>query len=70
MTTTGIAVLGAVVTRVPTVTGPDQDPLTGIRTGDRVCIDADHGTVPARAAPAHRHTVPCHTLPSTTRRRP
>ncbi|WP_413813290.1 hypothetical protein [Streptomyces sp. OE57] len=65
MATTGRAALGAVVTRVPTLAGPDRDPPTIIRTGDRVCVDAGHGTVTARTDPAHRHT-----LPSTTRRRP
>ncbi|MGW8687854.1 hypothetical protein ACWGNN_43960 [Streptomyces sp. NPDC055817] len=43
---TGTAALGAVVTRVPTVTGPDRDPLTVIRTGDRGSVDAGTG---------HRH---------------
>lgn len=51
VTTTTKAALGAVVTRVPTVTGLDQDPLTVIRTGDRVRIDADHGTVTVHPAP-------------------
>lgn len=37
--------LGAVVTRVPTVTGLDADPCAVIRTGDWVRIDADHGVV-------------------------
>jgi len=39
------AALGAVVTRVPTVTDLDQDPVRVIATGDRVRIDADNGTV-------------------------
>ena len=43
--TTTKAALGAVVTRVPTVTDLDQDPVTVIRTGDRVRIDAGRGTV-------------------------
>ncbi|MGH3328773.1 MAG: aconitase X swivel domain-containing protein [Streptomycetales bacterium] len=42
--TTKVA-LGAVVTRVPAVTGLDRDPLEVIRTGDRVRIDADNGVV-------------------------
>jgi predicted aconitase with swiveling domain len=44
------AALGAVVTRVPTVTALDRDPLEVIRTGDRVRIDADHGIVEVRPA--------------------
>jgi len=39
------AALGAVVTRVPAVTGLDQDPCEVIRTGDWVRIDADNGVV-------------------------
>ncbi|MFE2447137.1 aconitase X swivel domain-containing protein [Streptomyces melanosporofaciens] len=46
------AALGAVVTRVPTMTGLDRDPLTVIRTGDQVRIDADHGTVTVQPADA------------------
>jgi predicted aconitase with swiveling domain len=42
--TTKIA-LGAVVTRVPAMTDCDVDPLTAIRTGDRVVVDADAGTI-------------------------
>jgi predicted aconitase with swiveling domain len=45
------AALGAVVTRVPTVTGLDRDPCAVIRTGDWVRIDASRGLVtvtPAR----------------------
>lgn len=37
--------LGAVVTRVPTATDLDADPVTLITTGDRVVVDADHGLV-------------------------
>lgn len=37
--------LGAVVTRVPTVTDLDGDPVTLITTGDRVVVDADRGLV-------------------------
>ena len=43
--TTTKAALGAVVTRVPTVTDLDRDPVAVIRHGDWVRIDADHGTV-------------------------
>jgi predicted aconitase with swiveling domain len=42
--TTKIA-LGAVVTRVPSVTDLDQDPLTVIETGDWVKVDGDRGIV-------------------------
>ena len=42
--TTKIA-LGAVVTRCPSMTGFDHDPLDAIRTGDWVRVDADAGTV-------------------------
>jgi predicted aconitase with swiveling domain len=37
--------LGAVVTRVPTITDLDRDPLTLIHTGDHVTVDADNGLV-------------------------
>jgi uncharacterized protein len=52
------AALGAVVSRVPAVTDLDDDPLTVIRTGDWVRVDADRGevTVLRRAtAPATGH---------------
>ena len=39
------AVLGAVVTRVPTVSELDEDPVKVIRTGDLVEVDACSGTV-------------------------
>jgi predicted aconitase with swiveling domain len=39
------AALGAVVTRAPAVTDLDQDPLSVIRTGDWVRVDADQGLV-------------------------
>ena len=42
--TTKIA-LGAVVSHAPAMTDFDQDPLTLIRTGDWVRVDADAGTV-------------------------
>jgi hypothetical protein len=42
--TTKIA-LGAVVTRCPTMTGFDIDPVEAIRTGDWVRVDADRGVV-------------------------
>jgi predicted aconitase with swiveling domain len=37
--------LGAVVTRAPSVTDLDQDPLTVIETGDWVNVDGDRGIV-------------------------
>ncbi len=37
--------LGAVVTRAPSVTDFDQNPLDLICTGDWVCVDADRGVV-------------------------
>jgi predicted aconitase with swiveling domain len=37
--------LGAVVTRVPTVTELDRDPVEVIRTGDWVIVDGDRGVV-------------------------
>jgi uncharacterized protein len=40
--------LGAVVTRVPTVSDLDEDPVTLINTGDRVLVDADRGIVTVR----------------------
>jgi predicted aconitase with swiveling domain len=46
------AALGAVVTRVPAVTGLDQDPCEVIRTGDWVRIDADRGLVEVTPAAA------------------
>jgi predicted aconitase with swiveling domain len=42
--TTKIA-LGAVVMRVPSVTGFDRDPLDVIETGDWVIVDGDQGVV-------------------------
>jgi predicted aconitase with swiveling domain len=42
--TTKIA-LGAVVTRAPSVTDLDQDPLNVIETGDWVKVDGDRGLV-------------------------
>ncbi|GAA1120030.1 aconitase X swivel domain-containing protein [Citricoccus alkalitolerans] len=44
-TVTTKAVLGAVVTRVPTVSELDRDPVQVIRSGDIVEVDADAGTV-------------------------
>jgi predicted aconitase with swiveling domain len=49
--TTKIA-LGAVVMRVPSVTGFDQDPLAVIETGDWVKVDADRGLVEVTKAAA------------------
>ena len=37
--------LGAVVTRAPSVTDLDQDPLTVVETGDWVRVDGDRGIV-------------------------
>ncbi|MGH8868352.1 MAG: aconitase X swivel domain-containing protein [Actinomycetes bacterium] len=56
--TTKVA-LGAVVTRVPSVTDLDQDPLEVVRTGDWVRVDADRGVVevtPADARPPYDPT--------------
>ncbi|MCR2763063.1 DUF126 domain-containing protein [Microbacterium sp. zg.B48] len=39
------AVLGAIVTRVPTVVEAMPDPLETIRTGDRVRVDGDTGLI-------------------------
>ena len=39
------AVLGAIVTRVPTVVQAAPDPLQSIRTGDLVRVDGDAGTI-------------------------
>ncbi|WP_431926141.1 aconitase X swivel domain-containing protein [Amycolatopsis tucumanensis] len=43
--TTTKAALGAVVTRVPTLSDLDQDPVAVIRTGDHLRLDADRGIV-------------------------
>jgi uncharacterized protein len=37
--------LGAVVTRVPTVTEFTEDPIAAIETGDWVVVDGDRGVV-------------------------
>ena len=42
--------LGAVVTRVPTLTDLDQDPCQVIRTGDWVRVDATHGLIEVKPA--------------------
>jgi hypothetical protein len=39
------AALGAVVTRVPTISELDRDPVDIINTGDLLRLDADHGMV-------------------------
>lgn len=44
------AALGAVVTRVPTVSDLDLDPVQVIRTGDMVTVDGDTGTVTVATA--------------------
>jgi predicted aconitase with swiveling domain len=51
--TTKIA-LGAVVMGIPSVTELETDPLTIVRTGDRVRVDADRGllVIERRAEPA------------------
>ena len=46
--------LGAVVTRAPSVTDFDQDPLAVIRTGDWVRVDADNGVVEVYRRPERR----------------
>src|ERR1700730_382371 len=51
--TTKVA-LGAVVMRVPTVTGLDQDPLEVIETGDWVIVDGDEGSVEVHKAGSDR----------------
>jgi predicted aconitase with swiveling domain len=51
--------LGAVVSRVPCVTGLDRDPLEVIRTGDWVRVDADRGLVEVvKAAADQPRAVP------------
>ncbi|SFK71460.1 aconitase X swivel domain-containing protein [Amycolatopsis sacchari] len=47
--TTKVA-LGAVVTRVPSMTGFDRDPVEVITTGDWVRVDADAGVVEVKPA--------------------
>jgi predicted aconitase with swiveling domain len=42
------AVLGAIVTRIPTVVEASPAPLDVIRTGDRVTVDGDSGIVTVR----------------------
>jgi predicted aconitase with swiveling domain len=51
--TTKVA-LGAVVMRVPSVTGLDQDPLEVIETGDWVIVDGDDGIVEVHKARSDR----------------
>jgi predicted aconitase with swiveling domain len=48
--TTTKAALGAVVTRTPAVSDLDRDPVSVIRTGDWVRLDADHGVVEIKPA--------------------
>lgn len=48
--TTKIA-LGAVVMRIPAVTGLDRDPLDLVQTGDWVLVDGDRGLVEIRKRP-------------------
>jgi predicted aconitase with swiveling domain len=47
------AVLGAIVTRVPTVVEASPTPLHVIRTGDRVRVDGDTGVVTVLARAPH-----------------
>jgi predicted aconitase with swiveling domain len=47
--TTKVA-LGAVVTRVPSMTAFDRDPVEAISTGDWVRVDADAGVVEVKPA--------------------
>jgi uncharacterized protein len=54
--TTKIA-LGAVVMRIPSITGLDRDPLDLIETGDWVKVDADRGTVEIRKRSARAATA-------------
>ncbi|WP_395639526.1 aconitase X swivel domain-containing protein [Pseudolysinimonas sp.] len=50
------AVLGAIVTRVPTVVEASPPPLGAIRTGDRVRVDGDSGVITVlERASAGRH---------------
>lgn len=49
-TMTTKAALGAVVTRVPTLSGFAEDPVALVRTGDRVVVDADRGLLTVTAA--------------------
>jgi predicted aconitase with swiveling domain len=42
--------LGAVVTRVPTVTELDRDPVEVVRTGDWVIVDGNRGLVTVRCS--------------------
>lgn len=44
-TVTTKAVLGAVVTRIPTISELNEDPVAVIQTGDLVVVDADQGVV-------------------------
>jgi len=48
------AVLGAIVTRVPTVVEATPDPLETIRTGDLVRVDGDSGIITILAQTAAR----------------
>lgn len=56
-TVTTKAVLGAVVTRVPTVSELDADPVEVIRTGDIVEVDGTSGkvTIIERRSPVNDH---------------
>jgi predicted aconitase with swiveling domain len=41
----GLAALGCIVNGIPMITDLERDPFEAIRTGDRVEVDADQGTV-------------------------
>ncbi len=41
----GVAAMVAIVTGIPTLDKLDKDPLTNIKTGDKLRVDADAGTV-------------------------
>lgn len=51
------AVLGAIVTRVPTVVEVAPDPLETIRTGDLVRVDGDSGVVTILSARPERSGI-------------
>ena len=58
MTMSTKVALGAVVTRVPSVTALEPDPLETIVTGDWVRIDADSGTVEIKPAATENFEQP------------
>jgi uncharacterized protein len=50
--------LGAVVTRVPTVSDLAEDPVRLVHTGDRVIVDANRGVVTVHPANLMQGTTP------------